>query len=484
MSVPRTSFAHRVFSAVTLCLQSAGLSACGGIAEDSRALDVGEEDVGEEDTPLDNVPPRKDDPPLTPPDVPPEPPEPEPEPHEFTPPPPAQICVGSETDWTQGLDLPSPPEFLGVVETTGQKAWFVQSSGRCLGSSDEEICAPPITTESLVSVPPLSGQRFLVAVNGDVVAIINNYESLTNLLGSIDTATEAELILRSLNYDELIPGGIPCGAVSQDAPHCLVLKEVRPLLPADNCSTAEGERTLLCVREDASVFETVEPLTVYGQCLGGRRPDGLIPSAVGSSVSSQEPAGYFAELYRLETAAVAAFAELAYELSRHGAPESLVHRARTAALDEVRHSLMAEKKAAAHGAVLPLPEVRVARKPERSLFELALQNATEGCVRESFGAAQALLSARGSQAESERQFWQVIAGDEMRHAELSREVAVWLSGQLTRAQKEEIQAARALAYRELEAEVRGSGGEGEGSAALQLLLLRSLKSELLGTELS
>jgi len=60
----------------------------------------------------------------------------------------------------------------------------------------------------------------------------------------------------------------------------------------------------------------------------GRRPEGLLPS---DALMSEDPVGrHFAEAARLEAASIPAFHRLARELTVHGAPRSLVERARAA----------------------------------------------------------------------------------------------------------------------------------------------------------
>src|SRR5580658_1383630 len=87
----------------------------------------------------------------------------------------------------------------------------------------------------------------------------------------------------------------------------------------------------------------------------------------------------------LEAASVRAFDWLEDELSAHGAPERLQARARRAARDEVRHARVIRSFAERAGARVPSLRVKAARA--RSLEAMAVENAVEGCVNETLGAA-------------------------------------------------------------------------------------------------
>ena len=113
---------------------------------------------------------------------------------------------------------------------------------------------------------------------------------------------------------------------------------------------------------------------------GGRSPPGFLTlSMVDGSAGS-----WVARMAEFETAAVAAFAQLADELDAHGL-ERYAHHARQAALDEVRHSDAVTRLALRLGHC-PAPVKVSATHQVRSLEEIALDNASEGCGRELFGA--------------------------------------------------------------------------------------------------
>jgi hypothetical protein len=81
---------------------------------------------------------------------------------------------------------------------------------------------------------------------------------------------------------------------------------------------------------------------------------------------------------------------------------------------------------------------------------MALENAAEGVVRETFGAAIALWQANHARDSEVRRAMQQIAEDECRHAELSWRVARWLHRRLAPAERERL----SLAIRDTVATLR------------------------------
>ncbi|QSQ22576.1 hypothetical protein JY651_46980 [Pyxidicoccus parkwayensis] len=179
----------------------------------------------------------------------------------------------------------------------------------------------------------------------------------------------------------------------------------------------------------------------------GRRPEGLrSDGAVAERVSWL--GALYARMAHLEAASVPAFERLAEELEAHGAPARLVRAARRSAKDEVRHARAMERLARSHGA--PMPELQVAPFQPRSLEALALENAVEGCVRETFGALLAGWQARTAEDPAVREALRSIAPDELRHAELSWSIDAWARSRLSPEARNRIEEARREAWRALE----------------------------------
>ncbi len=198
-------------------------------------------------------------------------------------------------------------------------------------------------------------------------------------------------------------------------------------------------------------------------CHTGRRPAGLL-ATTGSSAST--PLGaWLAECARLEAAAVHAFARTARELEAHGAPRRLVARARGAAADEVRHARAMRSQARRHGAAPLRAKVDRSAHARRPLFELALENAVEGCVRETYGALVAQWQAKAALDAPLRRALKAIAHDETNHAELSWDLKAWLDTRLTAREREQLRAAMLEAVAQLERELSADPAEECRSAA-------------------
>jgi rubrerythrin len=143
----------------------------------------------------------------------------------------------------------------------------------------------------------------------------------------------------------------------------------------------------------------------------------------------------------LEAASVSAFERLARELEAHGAPITLRRAARVAAQDESRHAHAMTRLARRHG-------VRARSKPARqsktirALVDVAIENAVEGCVHETFGAALARFqSVRASDAR-DRATLRGIARDEARHAALAEKIDAWAKRRLSREDRDRVEEAR------------------------------------------
>lgn len=168
----------------------------------------------------------------------------------------------------------------------------------------------------------------------------------------------------------------------------------------------------------------------------GRMPSGRRPAGLADTPGSSR----LVELARLEAASVVAFERLADELARHGAPPDLSRRARTAAADERRHA-----RAVARLAGIEVPAVEVAWPGPRSLFDLALENAIEGCVNETFGALLAWHQAAHAHDPHARRVFARIAPDETRHGALAWAIHRWVRPHLTPDQQARLEAAMGTA---------------------------------------
>jgi hypothetical protein len=178
----------------------------------------------------------------------------------------------------------------------------------------------------------------------------------------------------------------------------------------------------------------------------GRRPPGLEEQAIGAELGA-----YFEGMARLEAASVDAFRILRRELSGHRLPRRLDRAMRRAARDEVRHARAARALGRRFGGSYAPPVIEPQRA--RSLEAIAIDNAVEGCVRETYGALVASHQARTAKDPTVRAAMARIARDETRHAALSWQLDAWLRGRLDAGARERVAQAKRAARAELDATV-------------------------------
>lgn len=164
-----------------------------------------------------------------------------------------------------------------------------------------------------------------------------------------------------------------------------------------------------------------------------------------------------------EAASVYAFVALGCELAAHGAPRELLEAIDAAALDEVRHAEAVSELARRHGA--DIPALEIVETPIRDLLAIAVENAVEGCVGETWAALSAAHQGRFAADPEVRALYAAIAADEIRHAELAWAIDAWLMGQLGPASRAMVATARRTAARRLTGVLEDSQ-EDAGLAAL------------------
>src|SRR5262249_40000138 len=143
-------------------------------------------------------------------------------------------------------------------------------------------------------------------------------------------------------------------------------------------------------------------------------------------------------------ASVIAFEQLAHDLIAHRAPAALVRACRRAAQDERRHARLC-------GVAAPSSS-RIDRRPAPELEALAIENAVEGEVRETWGAAAAAWQARTARSPAIRRAMRAIAPDELRHAELAARLGRFYATRLSRVARGRVASAKRCAIGELVAD--------------------------------
>jgi hypothetical protein len=315
----------------------------------------------------------------------------------------------------------------------------------CSGASDETACSSAIEA-SLAESDCVENpcDDFFLVTHGDTVTRVEERAALSALLGTIDTETEAAIA--ALFADAWVTCWSELGDGGTDATAGTRVRAIEGGYEIDTRSSCYGSPLIgtATVDGDANVDITAD----MSFCLG-RRPEGLSPT---SSVRARHELGaYFTRAARLEAASVYAFEQLARDLERLSAPRALVELALRSALEEVGHTRTMGALAQRFGGEPSAPVV--VPQPERSAFAIALDNAVEGCVRETYGALVAFYQAEAATDAHVRAAMLQLAEDETRHAQLAWQVAQWLEPQLCATERDAIVRARRAAYDELQREL-------------------------------
>jgi hypothetical protein len=391
------------------------------------------------------------------------------------------ICKAESVSLTSGLEPSVETDFIGLYSSSNtlDVVELVQSSGTlCAGASDRAACeaaAAAFDAERTGIHPYYWGPHYVfVYTSGDTVGIIYDAAELKAFLGAIDTPNEAALVLWSINRP------LACGeTINEDEAGYYA----RGTWQVSDCPFTDQE-LLLHVARDGSTEQTAvgEPVVTSQGC-AGRRPTCLVAAPPSSARSAL--GRYFAGLAHLESAAVVAFAILERELGERGAPAELIEASRKALGDEVRHADIMGRLARRFEAQ-PAP-VELKKRRQRSLLEIALENATEGCVRETYAALQAHYQATAADDPEVRGAWAIVAPEETEHAELSHALHRWLMQKLSEEEREQVDGAIRQTLRALESELSVEpeaelvSAAGVPDAAQARRLYEALEKELFST---
>jgi hypothetical protein len=321
----------------------------------------------------------------------------------------------------------------------------------CVQANDWQTCHQALAALKPTPESCLDGDacRAILTTEGDALMRIEERAALVALLGSIDTAGEAGLAAWLSGTD------VACAQEFSDPPLGTRTRQTPSGIEVetgiDDC-TGSGYVRRELVRPDGTV-ELISQVDIPATCVAGRRPDGL--QAMSGHAPCDELGAYFASAAHLEAASVHAFARFARELHALGAPEALVADAWRSALEEIAHTRMVGMIAERFGGEVPVPSID--EPASRDAFAIALENAVEGCVRESYGALVAWYQAETATDPMVKSAMAQIAEDETRHAELSWRVAEWLEPQLTESERARIAEARRTALVSLQGELAKQG---------------------------
>lgn len=184
--------------------------------------------------------------------------------------------------------------------------------------------------------------------------------------------------------------------------------------------------------------------TGYEYICEGRRPLGHVEA--GDEACSDALGRTLAAMAYLEAASVIAFEQLAAQLRGFAAPCELIERCMIAASEERAHARWLTMLATRRKAVVP--EVTQTQATS-SLLDVALHNAVEGCVHETFAALLAAHRERRASSPTLRRVFAKIAVDEAGHAQLAWDIHAWMQTQLAPAQAQAVVEAQQQAFARL-----------------------------------
>lgn len=320
-----------------------------------------------------------------------------------------------------GGEEETPP--ARVLDAAGEICGTASDPGACMVAFE---ALPP---ESELSRGGFDGTfyRSVALTRGDEASAITSAAGLREFLGPIDSLSDAGLLAVGQFH----------GLICDGRDNAVEVEDGYLLFTRSGGGCGEGddiEEHVVHVGSDGTI-EVIQSEIVEKtdpNCAVGRLPAGLCRRARRAAPSSAV-GRFFTEVAELEAAAVTAFAQLGDELAVHGAPGSLRGWAARSRRDEIRHARQTAALARRHGGRPVMP--RVSRWQPRSLTEVAVDNATEGCIRETYGALVAHVQARRAQDPAVRRVLRRIAADETRHAALSWELHLWVQQRLSPSQR-------------------------------------------------
>ena len=200
------------------------------------------------------------------------------------------------------------------------------------------------------------------------------------------------------------------------------------------------EKELFAFSADISHTKTPQNRTLY---IGGRQPHTYNELLIdGDGVGS-----YFAQLAYMKAQSVFAFIELASNLRHFQAPVTFIERCDIAAKNQLLHTKLMQELAEIEGFFIP--PVRYS-STTNNIFSVAMHNAVEGCVYETWSALIANWQSTHLAADPELQtVYEQIGQDEARHSQLAWDVHAWFLKKLTKRQQKMLHKEQTKAVAEL-----------------------------------
>lgn len=192
----------------------------------------------------------------------------------------------------------------------------------------------------------------------------------------------------------------------------------------DWCGQTDG-RPLLQSSTGEPVLANLSP----GEGWTSKLEDLALPDLEALGPAQREAmAKEWAKIATQEHASIAAFAQLALELLRYGAPAELIETCQGCMQDEIRHAKLAFRWAShlAGQELAPEPMERLAHFPmSQDLTGLALSNLQEGCCNETLATLRMLDRADRCSHPNMKALIRTIALDEQRHAQFAWRLTQW-----------------------------------------------------------
>ena len=335
------------------------------------------------------------------------------------------------------------PVFYETRVSTGQQCATASDPAACQTALEEARAAEGFHGACF----DVCTSYFLATTRGDEVKTWASLQELRELLGSVETSQDAALLAYASGY-ALSCGKLEEGAVKRNPDGSFNVVGTKGFACGEG---TEFTQHVLRVSKNGEVSELENHVLERGTggCAVGRRPVGL--EGVTAGACEDALGHHFAQTAHLEAASIHAFLRLREELALHGAEAGLQDAALASAMDEVLHAEMTGRLARRFGATPPPPAVSAV--PPRPLAEVALDNAVEGCVRETYGALVAHHQALHARDAEVREAMVRIAEDETRHAGLSWDIDRWVSSRLSAPEQQALREARKRAVALLRAEV-------------------------------
>jgi hypothetical protein len=334
---------------------------------------------------------------------------------------PTMNCVDGRWRPMSALDSEEPSDFAALRghASFGHPVVIERDAAGtpCARASEPRLCEAEMRRVSVMETEQRSSHILLV--QGDTVRALKTLADRVKWLGAIDTPDEALLLVDQLGLP------IGCGQQVRDEGTQVALRDTGYQVITRTPDRCGNERTAYTVdvERDGTVNIVLQESIPTSGCAIGRRPPNLLARAF-LRERANPLARYFARVARLEAASVDAFEQLAEELRVLGAPRVLRDAARRAAEDEVRHARDTATLAEHFGARAEKP--KLARRRLRSRAEVALDNALEGCVHETYSAYIATAQARLARGPLLSVPLERIARDETAHAALAWQIASWI----------------------------------------------------------